>query len=97
MASQDKTINKVHNIHDNYIRNILNNIQNSVDTSQFVDLENTQIELKAISHSGEWNSLHETVCAFLNTDGGIIIGGIKEKDKQYIITGFCCPRPNDAT
>ncbi len=68
----------------------LNAIEASIVSHQFRDKENSQIELKSLSNAGEWKSFHETVCAFLNTDGGYVICGIKEKNNKsgYIFTNF---------
>ncbi len=68
----------------------LNAIEASIVSHQFRDKENSQIELKSLSNAGEWKSFHETVCAYLNTDGGYIICGIKEKNDKsgYQFTSF---------
>ena len=65
-------------------------IEESIVSHQFRDKENSKIELKSLSNNGEWKSFHETVCAFLNTDGGYIICGIKEKNDKsgYLFTPF---------
>ncbi len=72
------------------IRETLQSIEASIISHQFRDKENSKIELKSLSNSGEWKSFHETVCAFLNTDGGYIICGIKEKNDKsgYVFTPF---------
>lgn len=44
--------------------------------------------MKDLSTGSDWKSLKETVCAFLNTDGGIVICGIREKNRSYSLTGF---------
>ncbi|OYQ45294.1 hypothetical protein CHU92_02080 [Flavobacterium cyanobacteriorum] len=71
-----------------FIRNTIAAIQKSIQSNSFIDVEKSNIELKDLSTNGEWKSLNETICAFLNTDGGIIICGIKERDKKYSYTGF---------
>lgn len=72
------------------ITETLHAIEASIVSRQFRDKENSKIELKSLSNSGEWKSFHETVCAFLNTDGGYIICGIKEKNDKsgYVFTSF---------
>jgi len=72
------------------ITETLRAIEASIVSRQFRDKENSKIELKSLSNSGEWKSFHETVCAFLNTDGGYIICGIKEKNDKsgYVFTSF---------
>lgn len=68
----------------------LSAIETSIVSHQFRDKENSQIELKSLSNTGEWKSFHETVCAYLNTDGGYIVCGIKEKNDKsgYKFTPF---------
>jgi len=76
------------------IPQILSTIEQSLNEDIFIDVENQNIELKELNSNGEWNSFYETVCAFLNTNGGYIICGIKEhqekntSNKKYIVTGF---------
>ncbi len=72
------------------ITETLRAIETSIVSRQFRDKENSKIELKSLSNSGDWKSFHETVCAFLNTDGGYVICGIKEKNDKsgYSFTPF---------
>jgi ATP-dependent DNA helicase RecG len=63
-------------------------IKKSLDSGQFYDVENELVELKGLSTKGDWKSLRETVAAFLNTQGGYVICGISERNKQYIFSGF---------
>ncbi len=69
---------------------ILIQIQDCIEKDYFKDLETEKFELKDLSSGDEWKELYKTICAFLNTSGGIVIIGIKEnKDKsKYIFTGF---------
>jgi ATP-dependent DNA helicase RecG len=71
-----------------FISDTLAIIEQSIQSNAFVDVEKSKIELKDLSSSGDWKSLNETICAFLNSDGGIVICGIREKDKKYILKGF---------
>jgi ATP-dependent DNA helicase RecG len=73
------------------IDRILNQLQDAIENDQYRPIEGTDIELKDRSHpKGKFYSLMETVCAFLNTNNGIIIVGIREEDKpkKYVLTGF---------
>lgn len=72
------------------IEETLKMVQESIVSSVFHDVEKSKIELKSLSNAGEWKSFHETVCAYLNTDGGYIICGIKEKNDKtaYTLTPF---------
>jgi len=53
-------------------------------------LENEHLELKDLSGGEDWKELYKTVCAFLNSNGGIIIIGVKEnsKSKKIKFTGY---------
>jgi ATP-dependent DNA helicase RecG len=71
-----------------YINNILQRINICIESNTFVDVERSNIELKDLTTGNEWNSLKETICAFLNTNGGYIICGVRERDKKYIFKTF---------
>ncbi len=71
-----------------YIEKVLNKINDCIENDTFIDVEKSNIELKDLSTGNDWNSLRETVCAFLNTNGGYIICGVRERDKKYIFKGF---------
>jgi len=73
---------------NDFIKRLLNKIEESIDTNTFIDVETSNVELKDLSTGSEWKSLKETVCAFLNTDGGYVICGVRERDKKYKFTGF---------
>ena len=73
------------------IDEILNILEESISTGIYKRIESDKIELKDNSHTGgKWDRFMESVCAFLNTDGGIIIIGIHENDSntQYLFKGF---------
>ncbi|TAF74603.1 MAG: hypothetical protein EAZ53_08120 [Bacteroidetes bacterium] len=71
-----------------FITETLALVEQSIRAKVFIDVEKSKIELKDLSTKGDWKSLKESICAFLNTDGGIIICGIRERDRQYSFTGF---------
>jgi ATP-dependent DNA helicase RecG len=71
-----------------FISETLATIKQSIQNDVFIDVEKSKVELKDLSSSGDWKSLNETICAFLNSDGGIVICGIREKNKKYTLTGF---------
>lgn len=73
---------------NNLIDNTIAEIEKSITNGQFKDCESDLIELKDLSSGTQWKSVKENVCAFLNTKGGYIICGIRERDKTYSITGF---------
>lgn len=63
-------------------------IKQSLSSQDFIDVERSKIELKDLSTGADWKSLKETICAFLNTDGGIVICGVRERERAYSLTGF---------
>jgi ATP-dependent DNA helicase RecG len=67
---------------------VILDIEATLSRGQFVDNENSIVELKELSGSNEWTSLKETVCAYLNTNGGYVICGIRERNKTYTFPGF---------
>lgn len=71
-----------------FINDILDKVSKSIQSKVFIDVEKTKVELKDLSTGGDWNSLKETICAYLNSDGGLIFCGIRERDKAYFIKGF---------
>jgi len=73
------------------IEKILQEIENTIlNHLNYNGLENEQLELKDLSNSDNWKELYKTACAFLNSNGGIIIIGIKEdnKTKQLKFIGY---------
>ncbi len=78
-----------------YIDKNLDIIAQCIMNKTYIELETERLEFKDLSSSGSWSELYRTVCAFLNSNGGIIVIGIKdkgnEKDKtkrHYKFTGF---------
>ena len=70
------------------LNKIILGIEKTLSSGQFQDNEDPIVELKDLSSGNEWTSLKETVCAFLNTNGGYVICGIRERNKQYSFPGF---------
>jgi ATP-dependent DNA helicase RecG len=64
---------------------ITNSIYESIETETF-ELKNQPANQK----DKEYISIKETICSFLNTNGGILMIGIKEdkKNKKYIFNGY---------
>ena len=71
-----------------FIEENLAKIEQSLQSQTFIDVEKSKIELKDLTSGNEWNSLKETLCAFLNTEGGIVFCGIRERNKQYHLRQF---------
>lgn len=73
---------------DDMLDRIILGIETALSNGQFQDSENSIVELKDLSSGNEWTSLKQTVCAFLNTKGGYVICGIRERNKEYSLPGF---------
>ncbi|MEM6316575.1 MAG: RNA-binding domain-containing protein [Bacteroidota bacterium] len=58
------------------IKEVILKIEKSITNNIFIDVEKTKIELKDLSSGKEWTSLKETICAYLNSDGGVVICGV---------------------
>lgn len=71
---------------------VLDRLAELISRNTWEQLESDQIEIKPVpSTSGEWANIHESVNAFLNTRGGIVILGIREEEqpaKRYVLTGY---------
>ena len=70
------------------LNRIISGIETTLLSGQFQDNEDPIVELKDLSSGNEWTSLKQTVCAYLNTNGGYVICGIRERNKQYSFPGF---------
>lgn len=73
---------------EDLLNKLISGIETTLSSGQFQDNENPIVELKDLSSGNEWTSLKETICAFLNTNGGYVICGIRERNKQYSFPGF---------
>lgn len=72
---------------------ILNQIEECINTSSYVPVETEKVELKPTPPNlKSANSILESICAFLNTRGGILIVGIKDNNnvpnKNYELKGY---------
>lgn len=74
--------------------NILYILKQYIESGVYLPVETENVELKDLSTGSEWRELYRTANAFLNTDGGIIIIGIKEiqpkgdQPGKYSFKGF---------
>ncbi len=66
-------------------------IADCIQNNTYKEVETERFELKDLS-SGWGDDWYKTVCAFLNTNGGIIVIGIKDKNntkpQQYKFSGY---------
>jgi ATP-dependent DNA helicase RecG len=83
------------NLKMDYVDRNLAIITQCINANTYTELETDRLELKDLSADGSWTELHKTVCAFLNTNGGVVIIGIKDKGnetdktkKHYKFTGL---------
>ena len=70
---------------------ILLKLKNCLENHTYEPIESQSIEIRDLSSGGKWTELYKSACAFLNTQGGIIIVGIHEnlkQPKQYKLTGY---------
>lgn len=67
---------------------VLRELEQILSEGIFQPIENEFVELKDLTTGNEWKSLKESICAFLNTNGGIIIAGIRERDNSYNFPGY---------
>ncbi|MBV6442355.1 MAG: hypothetical protein EPGJADBJ_04066 [Saprospiraceae bacterium] len=70
------------------VNNILSKLESHIKIGTFEQLESDKIELKSLADGSDWNELYKSVCAFLNTEGGIVIVGIREKNRTYSFSGY---------
>ncbi|MGB3780915.1 MAG: RNA-binding domain-containing protein [Tunicatimonas sp.] len=69
---------------------VLSRLEHCLETNTHQSIETDKIELKDLSQGPEWKELYKSACAFLNSQGGIIILGIHEDASKtaYKFTGF---------
>ena len=72
------------------IAKILSTFEQSIKDDAYSTVETDLLELKDLSGGDDWHELYKSICAFLNTKGGIIVIGVKEdtKNRRYKFTGF---------
>lgn len=75
-------------MNDPFIEENIAKIEQSISLDSFVDIESSVLEIKDLSTGSNWTSLNESICAFLNTNGGFVFCGIRERDRKYEVTGF---------
>ncbi len=73
-------------------------IAHCITTETYQEVENERLELKNLA--GGWgDDFYRTVCAFLNTNGGIIIIGVNDKNNSkpphYKFTGYVNSSDNE--
>ncbi len=78
-----------------FIDKTLSTIRHCIQNNAYEEVETDKFELKDLSGGSDWTEFYKSVCAFLNTNGGMVVVGIKDKgnikDKSqrfYKCTGF---------
>ena len=71
---------------------ILQKLERCIQQQTFESMETDWLEIKPVPATGHaWNTIKESICAFLNTRGGAVILGIKEEKqphRHYTFTGY---------
>lgn len=72
------------------VERTLAKIEACIENKSYQSIETEKIELKDLSSGKDWRELYKTTCAFLNSQGGIIIIGIHENNTktEYKFKGF---------
>ncbi len=72
------------------LRKILDDLEHCIKHQTYIPIETENVELKDGSNSGDWKAIYKSANAFLNSEGGMIIFGIKESNdqKSYTFTGY---------
>ena len=83
---------------DSTIDRALDTIAKCINTKSYKEAENDRLELKNLA--GGWgDDWYKTVCAFLNTKGGVIVIGIHDKNNSkpahYKFTGYVNSTENE--
>jgi predicted HTH transcriptional regulator len=81
-----------------YVDKILQLIAECINNNTYREVETERLELKNLA--GGWgDDWYKTVCAFLNTNGGIVIIGIQDKNNikppHYKFTGYINSSANE--
>lgn len=71
---------------------ILNKLEICVRQGSWESLETDWLEIKPVPATGNaWNSIRDSICAFLNTRGGVVLLGIKDEQhpqRSFSFTGY---------
>ncbi len=63
-------------------------LESCIKNKTYNEVETEKIELKDLSSGDNWTELYISACSLLNSNGGNIIIGINEKNKEYRLTVF---------
>jgi ATP-dependent DNA helicase RecG len=75
------------------LNDLLKKLEALISQNRFEDMESDTVEFKQFPPTGkDWLNLHQSINAFLNTRGGVLILGIAEEgrgaDRRYVPSGY---------
>lgn len=74
------------------LNRILNRLESCILQGTYESLETDWLEMKPVPASGNaWDSIRESICAFLNTRGGVVLLGVKDEQRpqrHYSFSGY---------
>lgn len=75
------------------LTDLLQKLATLISQNRFEDMESDTVEFKQFPPTGkDWFNLHQSINAFLNTRGGVLILGIAEEgrgaDRRYVPSGY---------
>jgi predicted HTH transcriptional regulator len=73
------------------LRPILEQLEACVQKGVYASIETDWLEIKPVpSSGGAWDSVRESICAFLNARGGAVVLGVKEEQdpRKFVFTGY---------
>ena len=74
-----------------FVTDILQHIAYSIANNEYVWTDQEKVAIKDNCHvADEWRDLYTSICAYLNTNGGVILIGIHddEPNSRYVFSGF---------
>lgn len=71
---------------------ILNKLEFCVQQGSWESMETDWLEIKPVPSTGNaWDNIRDSICAFLNTRGGVVVLGIKDEQqpkRHFTFTGY---------
>lgn len=74
------------------LKQILNRLEFCVRNRRYESLETDGLEIKPVpAKNNAWDSIRESICAFLNARGGAVLLGLRDEQqpaRHYVFTGY---------